>query len=149
MRAPGTVAVGVLRRRHRPAARRRVGAGHRCRLGRTGDAGLPGHAQPSRRPPETPGPTGHPSVPGFPVGRAGHPAAMGIGTSLLLTAIGAILYFAVTATVSGISIQTVGLILLIVGVIGLLVSLLWSFLWADRRRDEAVVVRDPHYGPRV
>ncbi|MFL5894178.1 MAG: DUF6458 family protein [Thermoleophilaceae bacterium] len=67
---------------------------------------------------------------------------MGIGTSIFLIALGAILRFAVTATVSGISVQTVGTILLVVGVIGLLISLLYMTLWADRRRD-AVVDRGP------
>ena len=49
---------------------------------------------------------------------------MGIGTSLFLIAVGAILYFAVTATVAGIDIQTVGLILMVVGVVGLALGLL-------------------------
>ncbi len=54
---------------------------------------------------------------------------MGIGTSIFLIAIGAILRFAVTATVTGISIQTVGLILLLVGIVGLILSLVfWSSL---------------------
>jgi Domain of unknown function (DUF6458) len=66
---------------------------------------------------------------------------MGVGTSLFLIALGAILYFAVTATVSGISIATVGLILMIVGGIGLLASLFLTTVWADRRRDEVVVDR--------
>ena len=43
---------------------------------------------------------------------------MTLGTSLFLVAVGAILRYAVTATVSGIDLQTVGLILMIVGVIG-------------------------------
>jgi uncharacterized protein DUF6458 len=65
---------------------------------------------------------------------------MGIGTSLFLIAVGAILYFAVTATVSGIEIATVGLILMIIGVLGLLISL---FLFSQARRDRAApVVRD-------
>jgi beta-lactamase regulating signal transducer with metallopeptidase domain len=69
---------------------------------------------------------------------------MGIGTSIFLIAVGAILRFAVTATVSGISIATVGTILLVVGIIGLLISLLYMTLWADRtRRDAAVVDRGP------
>ena len=67
---------------------------------------------------------------------------MGIGTSIFLIAIGAILKFAVTATVSGIKIETVGTILLVVGIIGLLISLLYTTLWADRRRD-TVVDRGP------
>jgi phosphate/sulfate permease len=72
--------------------------------------------------------------------------AMGIGTSLFLTAIGAILYFAVDATVSGLEIQTVGLILMIIGVIGLLIS--FYFLSTARRATtERTVVRDrdPYY----
>ena len=64
---------------------------------------------------------------------------MGTGTSLFLLALGAILYFAVSASVSGISLATVGLILMIVGAIGLLVSLLMGSAWGDRRRDREVV----------
>ena len=69
---------------------------------------------------------------------------MGLGTSLLLIALGAILYFAVTATVSGISIQAVGLILMVVGGVGLLITLFWMTRARDRDRD--VVVRER--GPR-
>jgi hypothetical protein len=66
---------------------------------------------------------------------------VGIGTSLFLIAVGAILYFAVTADVSGIEISTVGLILMIVGAIGLAISL--YFLSAARRAPEQrTVVRD-------
>lgn len=49
---------------------------------------------------------------------------MGIGVSILLIAIGAILLWAVTATVAGVSINTVGVILIVVGAVGLLASLL-------------------------
>ena len=59
---------------------------------------------------------------------------MGIGTSIFLIAVGAILRFAVTATVSGVSIATVGTIPLIVGIVGLLISLLYATIWADRTR---------------
>jgi uncharacterized protein DUF6458 len=48
---------------------------------------------------------------------------MTVGGSLFLIAVGAILYFAVTAQVAGIDIQTVGLILMIIGVIGLALGL--------------------------
>ena len=71
---------------------------------------------------------------------------MGIGTSLFLIALGAILYFAVTASVAGISIATVGLILMIVGGIGLLVSLFMVSSWHGRGRDREVVV---DRGPRL
>ena len=62
---------------------------------------------------------------------------MGIGTSLFLIAGGAILYFAVNAEVSGIEIETVGLILMVIGVVGLLISL---FMLNSTRRT--TVVRD-------
>jgi hypothetical protein len=50
----------------------------------------------------------------------------GIGGSLFLVALGAILYFAVTAEAEGISVNTVGLILMIVGVVGLILTLLMT-----------------------
>ncbi len=66
---------------------------------------------------------------------------MGIGTSLLLIAVGAILYFAVDADISGLEITTIGLILMVVGVLGLLISLF--FLSSARRSStERTVVRD-------
>jgi Flp pilus assembly protein protease CpaA len=46
-----------------------------------------------------------------------------IGGSLFLIAVGAILAFAVTASVAGVDLQTVGWILMIVGVIGLILGL--------------------------
>jgi hypothetical protein len=58
---------------------------------------------------------------------------MTIGTSLLLIAAGAILRYAVTATTSGIDLQTVGLVLMIVGVAGLVLSLLWMGVWSRSR----------------
>ena len=57
---------------------------------------------------------------------------MTLGTSLFVIAVGAILRFAVTADVSGIDLQTVGLILMIVGVIGAVVSAAWMFMSAGR-----------------
>ena len=72
---------------------------------------------------------------------------MYIGTSIFLIAVGAILRYAVTADVEGINLDTAGLILMIVGVVGLLFSLLWMTIWADRRRGGVVadrpVVTDP------
>jgi len=65
---------------------------------------------------------------------------MGIGTSLFLIAVGAILYFAVNATISGLEIATIGLILMIVGVVGLVISLV--FLNSARRAPDRTVVRE-------
>jgi hypothetical protein len=48
--------------------------------------------------------------------------------SIFLIALGAILRYAVTITVSGIELQTVGLILMIVGIIGLVITLAVEFL---------------------
>ena len=59
---------------------------------------------------------------------------MTIGTSILLIAAGAILKYAVTAHVSGIDIQTVGVILMLVGILGLILSLLYTFVWSDSAR---------------
>jgi uncharacterized membrane-anchored protein len=73
---------------------------------------------------------------------------MPLGTSIFLIAVGAILRYAVTASVSGISIQTVGLILIIVGAVGIVLSLLYMFTWRPRggvTRDR-VVERDPYGG---
>jgi hypothetical protein len=63
---------------------------------------------------------------------------MTIGTSILLIAVGAILKYAVTAHVSGIDLQTVGVILMLVGILGLILSLLYTFVWSDRARARSV-----------
>jgi tetrahydromethanopterin S-methyltransferase subunit E len=55
--------------------------------------------------------------------RAATLRAMRIGSSLFVIAVGAILYFAVTATIAGIDIQIVGLILMVIGVIGFVLTL--------------------------
>ncbi len=71
---------------------------------------------------------------------------MGIGTSIFLIAVGAILRYAITATVSGVSITTIGLILMIVGAAGLVISLFYMLLWRPRGRGvDRVVERDPYY----
>ena len=68
---------------------------------------------------------------------------MGIGVSLFLIALGAILAFAVEVDLGGVELDTVGVILMIVGAIGLLLSLLfWSSFAPWGRRDERVVVQD-------
>jgi hypothetical protein len=65
---------------------------------------------------------------------------MGIGTSIVLIAVGAILKWAVTASVSGVSLTTIGTILLVVGIVGLVISLIFASSVFGRRDD--VVVRD-------
>lgn len=72
---------------------------------------------------------------------------MALGTSLFLIAIGAILRFAVTVSTRGFNIHTVGVILMVVGIVGLLISLLTMTLWTDRRRR--VAVDDPEYDYRA
>lgn len=72
---------------------------------------------------------------------------MQLGTSILLIAVGAILKFAVTASVSGVSLETVGVILMVVGVLGLLLSILMMTIWADRAGRGGAVVRDTHVDP--
>lgn len=52
---------------------------------------------------------------------------MGIGISVFLLAVGAILTFAIDVTTEGINLDTVGVILMVVGALGLLMSMLfWS-----------------------
>jgi hypothetical protein len=53
---------------------------------------------------------------------------MGISVSLLLAAAGAALIWAVNATVSGVNIHAIGVILLIVGLIGFVTSI---FFWSS------------------
>ena len=55
---------------------------------------------------------------------------MGLGVGLILAAVGAVLAFAVDATVSGVDIHTIGWILLIVGIVGILLSLIFWSSWA-------------------
>jgi Domain of unknown function (DUF6458) len=62
---------------------------------------------------------------------------MTIGGSIFLVAVGAILRYAVTDSISGVNLATIGLILMIAGIVGLLISL---FMFASSRRDP--------YGPR-
>ena len=58
---------------------------------------------------------------------------MGITTSLLLIAAGAIMRFAVTAQATGFSIHTVGVILMIVGIVGAILSIAFWASWGGFR----------------
>ena len=67
---------------------------------------------------------------------------MTIGTSIVMIAIGAIMKYAVTGDVDWIDIQTVGTILMLVGILGLILSLLYTFMWSDAARRRSVDHRD-------
>lgn len=71
---------------------------------------------------------------------------MGIGVSVFLLAVGAILAFAVDLTVQGLDLDTVGVILMVVGAIGLLVSLLFMSTLTPYGRDRGeTVVREERF----
>ena len=67
---------------------------------------------------------------------------MGIGVSLILVAVGAILTWAVTAEVSGVDLTTVGVILMIVGIVGALLSLIFWSSWGGFGAKRETVVRE-------
>ena len=72
---------------------------------------------------------------------------MYIGSALFLIAVGAVLRWAVSAHVSGFNVQLTGLIIFLVGILGLVITLI---LWVTRRsrgprgdrRDDGVLPRD-------
>lgn len=75
---------------------------------------------------------------------------MGIGVSIFLIAIGAVLAFAVNATSSAVDVTTVGWILMGVGFVGALLSLVFWSSWAgpgywSRRRTTYVEESPPPY----
>ena len=57
---------------------------------------------------------------------------MTIGTAIFLIAVGAILKWAVTAHVSWIDLQTAGTIIFIVGLVGLVLAVMYTFWWSGR-----------------
>jgi len=73
---------------------------------------------------------------------------MGIGVSIFLIAVGAILAFAVNFEVSGLDINVVGYILMVVGLVGLMMT---AFIWGPRNRggSNAVVEERRVYDDRV
>jgi Domain of unknown function (DUF6458) len=77
---------------------------------------------------------------------------MGLGVSIFLVAVGAILTWAVSAEVSGLDIQAVGVILMIVGILGFVLSMLFWSSWGGpgyvtSRRRAAYVEEEPPPGP--
>jgi hypothetical protein len=65
-----------------------------------------------------------------------------IGGSLFLIAVGAILKWAITDQVNGVNLSMIGLILIVVGIVGLALSLILASM---RRRTDVIHERDPRY----
>jgi hypothetical protein len=77
---------------------------------------------------------------------------MGIGVSLLLIAAGAILAWGVTGHVSGLDINAIGIILLVIGIIGLILTMIfWHSWWGPGywRRTSYAGPRRRSYGYRA
>ena len=74
---------------------------------------------------------------------------MGLGVGIFLTAIGAVLAFAVNTSVSGIEIKTIGWILMAVGILGIVLSMIFWSSWGGpggaRRRTTVVDDGPPAY----
>jgi hypothetical protein len=68
---------------------------------------------------------------------------MGLSISILFVAAGAILRWAVTASVSGVNLQTVGMILFLVGIAGAILSLVFWSSWGGFNRNVAVITDNP------
>ena len=67
---------------------------------------------------------------------------MGFGTSLFLIAVGAILTFAVEVDADGLNLDAVGVILMIVGLIGLVASMIYWNSWGGFGRRRRIVEED-------
>ena len=76
---------------------------------------------------------------------------MGLGVSIFLIAVGAILVWAVNASVSGLEIDTIGVILMVVGILGLVLSMIFWSSWGGpgywSRRRTTYVDDGPPAGP--
>ena len=66
---------------------------------------------------------------------------MSIAAAVFITAVGAILRYAVSDSINGVDLQTVGLILMIAGIVGLFITLIVEFTGRSRA-DRYVEVRD-------
>jgi len=64
---------------------------------------------------------------------------MGIATSILLIAVGAILTWGVTAEAEGLNVNNIGVILMIVGILGLVISMIFWSSWGGIHRRAAYV----------
>jgi uncharacterized iron-regulated membrane protein len=73
---------------------------------------------------------------------------MGIPVSILLIAVGAILAFAVNRSPNGLNVHAVGWILMIVGILGLVLTMLWWDSWWGRRAYRRGAYVEPGVAPR-
>ena len=62
---------------------------------------------------------------------------MTIGAGIFLIAVGAILKFATNFHIQGVYVDTIGVILMIAGAVGLLIGLFQEIVWARRARPLA------------
>jgi hypothetical protein len=72
---------------------------------------------------------------------------MSTGISIALIAVGAILTFALERETEGINLDTVGIILMIIGILGLAASALFWSSWGPYNRDRRRTVAREHQGP--
>jgi hypothetical protein len=72
---------------------------------------------------------------------------MTTAASIFLIAVGAILYFALNVHVAHVSIDTVGIILMIAGGAGLVLGFIQQGMWARRARQSPVEDRPPREPP--
>jgi hypothetical protein len=67
---------------------------------------------------------------------------MTIAAAIFLIAVGAILRYATNIHVQGVSVDTVGLILMIAGAAGLILSFFQDAIWSDRRRRRDALIEE-------
>jgi hypothetical protein len=74
---------------------------------------------------------------------------MGLGASLFLIAAGAILIWGVTGEVAGLDVDAIGAILMVIGIIGLILSMIFWSTWGGLggRRRATYVEEGPPAGP--
>ena len=65
-----------------------------------------------------------------------------MGAGIFLVAVGAILRYATNVHVQGVSIDTIGLILMVAGAVIFVIALFQEFLWRDRRRGDPAALEE-------
>jgi hypothetical protein len=74
---------------------------------------------------------------------------MGLGASLFLIAAGAILLWGVTGELAGLDVDAIGVILMVIGIVGLILSMIFWSSWGGfaSRRRATYVEEGPPAGP--